>query len=299
MTLAPQGLHCLRIANDALKGDTLPARLKVLAWGANELANGQTVIVNATTLSALPGLNAKYGLDRIALDFNHNSVKGHPNYKPDPRAIAAYGVPEIVEGDGLYLSSIEYTPAGKEYAANYRDLSPAPKLNDRGEVILLHSVALCEHGQVKGLEFYSADYPLTTPEPSAMNHKDILIKLLGLSPEATDADIQSAADKALKEVEVETLNADTPDNITALSTRLDDIERGQILASAAAAGKAVPASARTFPLAQLKALVADLPEGVVPLSAKTPEVTPLTATEPSGLSVEIARNLGIAAESLK
>ncbi len=54
------------------------------------------------------------GFDKIALDFNHNSLHGHPNYKPDPREVAAYGVPQVVDGQGLFLDQIEYTPTGKQ-----------------------------------------------------------------------------------------------------------------------------------------------------------------------------------------
>jgi len=62
-----------------------------------------------------------------------------------------------IPGDGLYLTALSYTPSGNKYAREYRDLSPAVLLDDDGEVIFCHSVALCPQGEVRGLSFYSVD----------------------------------------------------------------------------------------------------------------------------------------------
>jgi hypothetical protein len=132
----------------------LPSRLKLLNWGANETTKG-VLRVGTRTARELAGNQVKRRFDHIALDFAHNSLPGHPNFQPDPRKIAAYGVPEVVAGDGLYLSEIQYTPTGLEFAAEYPELSPAPLLAPDGEVEFLHSVALCRQGSVRGLRFVS------------------------------------------------------------------------------------------------------------------------------------------------
>jgi hypothetical protein len=90
--------------------------------------------------------------------------------------VAAYGRAHIIQGDGLYLSEIEWTPSGKEYARNYADLSPAPVM-EGNRAIGLHSCALTRAGAVDGLSFFSA-----------VDSVDQLIKAMG-------ADAYALADK--------------------------------------------------------------------------------------------------------
>ena len=132
-------------SNDALQGKKLPKKLKVLDWGHNATPGG-SVKVGDNTVNSLPSVQSKTGFDRVALDFNHNSLPGHDNYQDDPREVAGYGEPLVVPGDGVYLDNIEYTPTGESHAANYSHVSPAVLLDDNGEVGFLHSVALCPPG---------------------------------------------------------------------------------------------------------------------------------------------------------
>lgn len=307
-----KGLVALQsIANDAMKGSELPKRLKLLNWGDNETTKGN-VRVGPETVKALAANQLKYGFDRIALDFNHNSLPGHANFKPDPREVAAYGVPTVIENDGLYLESIAYTPSGEKFAREYHDLSPTPRLNAKGEVDFLHSVALCPQGAVKGLSFFNSDFLET--QASDMNFKKLLCTLLGLSVDASETEIQTAAEafaKDEKKTETEKPTAlsaeaakevaDLVKTVNALSEKLDAQERHALLADAARDGKLVPVnSAKSLPLADLKALVAELPAGQVPLSQRTPEH--LQALAASGLNPgnavddAVCKQLGITKE---
>ena len=327
---APAGLVALRaVTNDALKGKDLPSKLKLLRWGNNETTKGN-VHVGPETVKALAANQLKYGYDRIALDFNHNSLPGHENFQPDPREVAAYGVPSVIEGDGLYLDDIQYTPAGEKFARNYADLSPTPRLNAAGEVDFLHSVALCPQGSVHGLSFFAspflkelkpldADSPSDSPDDNTdMDYKKLLITMLGLSEDAQDSEIEEAA-KAMAQKGKETKDAidkgetDKPDkkddepsadakamaanldrvtrSLLALTAKIEAGEREAVLNAAVRDGKIVPLSARKLPISDLTALVAELPANQVPLEQRTPEN--LAALSAKGYGADTASSIAM------
>ena len=290
-------------------GEELPTRLKLFNWGDNETATKGVFKVGKATLSSLAANQAKFGFDKIALDFNHNSLKGHPNYQPDPRLVAAYGVPEVVEGDGVYVTALSYTPSGQKFAKEYADLSPTPLTDENGEVIFLHSVALCPQGEVKNLSFLSADFLTAlsahnTPPNKSMDYKKAICALLGLDPaSATDQDIEAGLKKlgekndpdkdgdAKKDSDKDGDGAKPDDStalgiqlaaltkqVTALSTlvqgvtqKTDSSERSALLEQAARDGKLVPLTCKTLPLDVLAKIVGELPAGMVPVDQRTPE----------------------------
>jgi len=137
----------------------LPKRIKVLSWGKNTTTDGD-VYLTKETLKTFAQYQFQTGRDEdVAVDFGHNTVPGSTEYVAgEPKQIAAYGDPELIEGDGLYLTDLEWTESGKKNAKNYKDLSPAVKVDRNGVVIGLHSVALTEAGAVHGLKFYNAKY---------------------------------------------------------------------------------------------------------------------------------------------
>ena len=138
---------------------SLPKALKVLNLGANSTRKG-IVRVGERTRQLLALNQTKYGYDQVALDYEHNTVFGTPAYKEskEPRAVAGFFKPELRE-DGLWIACGTYTPDGVENALNFPDLSPCVQLDENGEVVFLHSVALCRQGAVDGLGFYSVDLP--------------------------------------------------------------------------------------------------------------------------------------------
>lgn len=137
-------------------GVPMPTRIVMLKWGENESAEGP-ITVGTKTLAAStlwPGL----GFGEVVIDFNHNTVPGHPSYKGEPAKVAATQCALSVEpGTGLVFSGINWTEEGRQNSRHYPDLSPAVKLDVEGEVIFCHSAALCRNGAVNNLHLFSAE----------------------------------------------------------------------------------------------------------------------------------------------
>jgi len=282
-------LLSFRIANGALTVKELPTRLKLLNWGVNETVKGP-VTVGPRTLARLAVNQARLGYDRIQIDFNHQTVPGSETYQADPVEVAGYGTPVVIPHDGLYLVDIEWTPAGKKYATNYHDLSPTPKLDDRGEVVFLHSVALCRQGAVRDLTFYNASFlqpqtspqspmenttPNAAPQGDAVDYRGLLVALLqklgvDLPDTATDADIATMVDQFKAPAPADTDPGDDSRPL-GVEARIDQIEKEGLLTLAATQGKVVPLNAeeiRTTPVALLRSMIDRLPVGAVPLAAR-------------------------------
>ncbi len=304
---------------------TLPSRLKIMNWGVNDGAKGK-FIINAAGAQQFAANQKASNFDRVAFDFEHNTVKGSTAYKGEPCEVAGHGTPEIVDGEGLFLNNIEWTAEGQKFVGgrHYIDASPSVITNGAGEVIFLHSVAACRQGALVGseLKLNSADFPNLKLNNSTMNYKDIILKLLKLPATATDEEITAALDAAMK-TEVETLSADskcellkqiktltaTVDTLVAgqktLETKVTTDERTLILNSAAAEGKVVPKELTegdsALDIKQLKTLVAALPV-TVPLERRTPAQTPHSAPGAlTTLSAEeaVRKQLGITEEEWK
>lgn len=237
-------IACQAIRNDALASADLPKRLKLLNWGENSCRKGP-IVVGPLTLSNLTNRQAEYGFDRIGIDYEHQSVPEHPNFKAAPREYAAYGVPRVLHGDGLYLENIEWTPSGRANALNYIDLSPT-LMAENGEVVFLHSVALCPQGAVDGLSFYTSPIPTQ----KAMNPE--LVKIVcGLFniPETSDAHAILAAARIYTEKRTSATKA----NLSALaaemhilSARLDSTKVRRLTASDLAVCKQLGISPEDF-----------------------------------------------------
>ena len=190
----------------------LPQRVRILAWGENIGRTTKAKIkVGERTQACLSANQTATASERVPLDYEHQSVPGHPNFKPDPRAVAGFGVIELVPGDGVYLSAIEYTPNGQEFACNYPDVSAEAYLDKDGNLLFVRSVALTQYGAVAGMEFteavaacaclgrpaaLSSSHPQhhTTmaddnTDPKAPVYRDALITMLQLQPEDGQDDV--------------------------------------------------------------------------------------------------------------
>lgn len=141
---------------DPVKG--LPERLKIFNWGRNETLKGP-VIVDKDSLGVFEANQKRLGRETCPIDFQHGTVEGTEAWKaangnPD---IAGYFRPRIVEGEGLFLENVSTTPTGLLKAADFKDLSPTPLVDEKtGRLIGLHSVALTPTGAVDGLTIESA-----------------------------------------------------------------------------------------------------------------------------------------------
>ena len=180
------------ISNGALAAESLPTRLKILGWGDNASVKGN-VRLSLLSASRIPQSQKENGFEEIALDFEHNTVPGSPEYErtSEPRAVAAYGTPRVIAGEGLFLENIEWTPAGKTSALNYKDLSPAVSFDDLGNIVFVHSVALTRNGAVDGLSFFNStiNQPNKTMDPNTVITVAELAPAIGLSATATKADV--------------------------------------------------------------------------------------------------------------
>jgi len=278
----------LRVAAFAA-GAELPKRFKVLSWGDNPTASGRVARVGSKTLATLSATQKRLGFGEVALDFEHNTVKGTRAYEEsaEPRPVAAYGTLDVVEHDGVFFNVSRWTPDGEKNALNFQDLSPAPAMDESGEVVFLHSVALCRQGDVEGLHFVTLSVGSGNQE-DPMDHKATLLKVLKLPATATDEDIQTAADAA-RPPDIAAMTAKVSDlegKVTALSADLAALkaadvkrQRDAIVAQAAREGKVIPLSAEqigAMDLAALADMVGKLPV-TVPLSKRTPAVEPMSA----------------------
>lgn len=309
----------------------LPGRMVIMKWGENQTAKGR-VVVNDTTLRVMPQIMQASNLDRIALDFDHNTVPGHPSYKGEPAKIAAMGAPLVVAGEGIVLDALSWTPEGNDHVrgGHYPDLSPVVVLDANDAVIAVTSVAACRTGATVGLGItLSTDLFINQPA-SQMDFKKILclalglaqlptaipvtrevcLSVLGLKPDAKDAEIEAAAQAAAPKgqddlaTQVKTLSTTVTTQtaqIEALLKRETDRERQLILSTAISEGKVVPKEcsegATALDNAQLKALVLSLPV-TVPLDRRTgaPVAHASGVLELSTAEDTVRKQLGISKE---
>jgi phage I-like protein len=292
------------ISNGALATDKLPDRIKLLGWGDSATAKGP---VRLTSMSAKAiQAQAKLGYGEIALDFEHNTVPGSIEYgrTQEPRTVAAYGKPDVVENDGLYLSSIRWTPEGEKAARNYADLSPAVQLDKDGQVIFVHSAALTRNGAVDNLHFFSAS-GRTAEEHKPMNiETSDIAPLLGLNADADKSTVLAKLKERLTPMEPKAVTAFSVEidgkthkfgasEILALNAKVielgakvdakeklsQDVERDQVIAMFSAEGKvplgedgkpAPVETLKTFSVPELKRLLANTPKTVTLSAGRKP-----------------------------
>lgn len=183
-------------------GEQLPTRLKLFEWGANRSAQGE-FIVNEKTAAAIAKQIGSDAFARVVIDFDHQSEKSSPTFTPSPRHHAGYGDVEVVPGDGIYLTNIEWTAKGREFAPNYQDVSPVPIYSKTDRAVLgICSVALVPNGALVGRTLFTATF---NPENPAMDQEEQTPPAEAPKPDVTvtelDAVVKAAIEdtKALKE----------------------------------------------------------------------------------------------------
>ena len=137
-----------------------------------------------------------------------------------------------------------------------------------------------------------------------MDYKAIVAKLLGLGPEASDEELQAAADAAQAKAKEA---AEAASEQEALSARVEALEKGReedakqrVLLSARMEGKQVSLSADAVAKLSVKDLedhVASLPV-TVPLNAVTPTKEP-PAKPTEKLDPDVMRHMGLTEDDLK
>lgn len=278
--------------------------MKILNWGDNPNQKGLTVRVGEKTLATLATNQALFGFDQIALDYEHNTVPDSPAFKAstEPRSIAAKGVPIVVRGEGVFIDRLNWTPSGQENALNYIDLSAAPAMDESGEVIFIHSAALCRQGAVNGITAFNVS--ITPKETPTVNYKSMLLKILNLGDDATDKDIEARAGDLIKiGQDHKTLYADVQalkDTVQTLSADTTKRDRAALLARAAREGKVIPLAddqIAGIPVEILSHMVEKLPV-TVPIDQRTPEIMQPLSIVPGGGAAdeEVRKTLGISKE---
>ena len=275
-------LFALKTADKAAFGETLPGKVRFLKWGRNDTTKGP-FILDDYSAQILPLNQKALGFDRVALDFEHNTVPGTPEYErtQEPRPVAGYGAVTIVPGDGLYLDALHWTPGGQANARNYEDLSGALAKDKQDRVIFVHSVGLVRNGATPDVHLLTAIS--LTVNPINKNMPDISLETLAAAQAKLSADIASLT-QTLGTLQTQLAGAKAPD-LTPLSARLDTLEaslkstataaqaeqRAQLIAAASRDGKVIPLSAESIAkldVTTLNELVAGLPKNVVPLNAR-------------------------------
>lgn len=153
-----------------------PSELIVCPWGERKTRKGK-VIVNEHTLAVFATEQANRRWDRVALDYQHNTVCPHEPGTPEhdkwlaqePRDVAAFATVEVLRGVGLKYTDIRWTDSGKKSWKNFEDISPAVLRNAKGEVYALHSSALCRAGEMHDVSMFASLEP-------TRNYKGIYLK---------------------------------------------------------------------------------------------------------------------------
>lgn len=187
------GLIVLAGTTEKIEAGALPKRLVVAPWGSHSTAKGQ-ITINERTVAHLPGNQARSNFDRIALDFNHNTVPGSESYRGEPAKIAAHGTPRVQAGEGISMEALDWTPEGREFVGgnHYIDLSPTLQLNAAGEAVFIHSAAVCRQGAIPGLALFAAD-PLGRAYAEDGALKELLAMVLGIPASSSEDEIKAAA----------------------------------------------------------------------------------------------------------
>ena len=297
-------------------GSDLPTELLVCPWGEHEGTTQGSVVVNDKTAAVLAANQRRYGHDRVALDFEHGSFFSQDKKGGDPVKVAAFGTPVCHPGRGIVLENLAWTPQGAEHwsGGHYPDLSPVIARDPDGTVVFLQSAALCRQGDLPTLSAFSfpdlhiTETTNTKPTNTKMDTKLLLITLmaaLGVTvPE--DASAEQLAAAATEAAEKAKSNEAPAPELSALSTRIAQLEqsaekaqRSAIVARASAEGKVIPlddAGLQSLPLAALSAMVDKLP-ATLPLTGLPAGLTAHSARQLEGgmseADKQVARQLGI------
>jgi hypothetical protein len=160
MNSIPRVLLKAEVPNGTLAAAKLPRGVKILHWGDNPSTRGN-FRVGTDTLACLEENQHRLGFDRIPVDYNHSSEPSSDSYKEmlkagRPPIIFGYGNPKVIAGQGVWLLAVDWTPAGRESALNFQDISPSLASNRSGEVVFISSVALCTNGSLHHVTLFSA-----------------------------------------------------------------------------------------------------------------------------------------------
>lgn len=139
----------------------------------------------------------------FVIDYEHQTLHADTSGQPAPAA-GWFTRLEWREGDGLYATDVQWTAKASAYISNdeYRYLSPVFAFNpENGAVQELFMAAVTNNPAIDGIaDLAAARFNLNSDQPPNEETTPVdekTLKLLGLSKDATEAEI-SAAVAALK-----------------------------------------------------------------------------------------------------
>lgn len=291
---------------------SVPTEIKILGWGETTYNGGKIILDNIAADKIVANQKA-LNFDRLALDFNHNSVPTSPSYTGEPISVAASADLEIRPADGLYFVNIKYTQEGKEKISNghYWDVSPAIKKDAQNRVEFVHSAGICRQGRIPNLTLFSSEFlnTNTNMEESLKKRNSLLCMLLGLPEDCEDSALESAA-SALSE-KLKTLDKKsvaTPKGVEEFSSRLEALEtvtqrqtKIALRNTAISQGKVIPESfIEMMSVQEFETFCKESPEGIVPMASRTPQgVKEFSKSNASSDSeLQLCSALGITLEEL-
>jgi phage I-like protein len=208
--------------NRAIPASAQPGQWhQIVPLGEYPVHQGDEQIIQVIDAPAIQAMAAAAKNRKILIDYDHES------YDPAKRTTAAGWITNTeARPDGLY-GLIEWSGSGQAAVEgkDYRYLSPTflrddttPLAANRLRPLRLDTVALTNCPNMRDIQPLSNAAPAAQLKPKShhkMDYKAKLIALLGLSPEASDADLEAA------------ITAHTPGeqaDTAALENRIADLE---------------------------------------------------------------------------
>ena len=315
LAIAPATPMKLSAGSDAAASE-LPTRIKLLGWGKNITSEGD-VIVDELTARVFSANQKAIGRERVAMDFEHNTVPGTPEYKrtTEPRAVAGHTNLVCIPNEGIFAEAITYTATGKKSAQDFEDVSLAPYCDKQGRVIGAHSVALTHTGAAYGVGFAQAPETLSadgelaaelkilssTQTPTIKNNmaenatlETLSAQIAGLSKTLGD---RLAILEQVKPVDLTTLSASVADIQKKFSDREKadtDVKRAQLVTLFASQGKAPKkADGTNYSADELKALGLDTLELLLANTAVTVPLSARGGATPAGETKKFRDEKGV------
>ncbi|MBK5072569.1 phage protease [Budviciaceae bacterium CWB-B4] len=147
--------------------------------------------------------------NRIVIDYEHQTLLTQENGKPAPAAGWWMGKNAVWEASGLFVDDVMWTDAARAMIDKKEYLYISPVFSyDRttGEIIDVFHAALTNNPGLDGMEEVtiaaSRLASQSNPSENPMNPKllALLIQLLGLAEDATEADVLAALEKAVADM---------------------------------------------------------------------------------------------------
>jgi len=182
------------IANSA-SVDGVPSQIKFLPVGEVKSLEGD-FHVDDETFESMDRIIKSRGLE-IVIDYEHQTLR-------DVQAPAAGWVKSIHKTDEALVADVEWTEKAKEYLKNkeYKYISPVVLVRKKDrKALVLHSIALTNTPAVDGMfkvvnKMASNEVDLNEYDKDSKGGNEmelsVLIKLLGLKEDATEADVKAA-----------------------------------------------------------------------------------------------------------